>query len=223
MSMNELWQHTFLMVTFITLVITGFSLRFSESWWVQWLFGWEGGFPLRGIIHRVAAVLFILTSIWHVFYLTSAKGRQFIRDMWPAKNDFIQFIEMVSFNLGIKKERPRFGRFSYIEKAEYWALVWGTVVMILTGIMLWFDNITIKWFPKGFLDVMLVIHYYEAWLATLAILIWHMYSTVFNPSVYPMNPSWLTGKMPVDMYAHEHPEAPEPKAEAAAGEVSEKP
>mgnify|MGYP003959623533 CR=1 FL=1 len=61
-------------------------------------------------------------------------------------------------------------------------------------------------FPKGVLDVSLVVHYWEAWLATLAVLVWHLYSTVFNPHVYPMNPSWITGRMPEDMYEHEHPD-----------------
>ena len=80
--------------------------------------------------------------------------------------------------------------------------------MAITGLLLWFDNLAVTWLPKGFLDVMLVIHYYEAWLATLAILIWHMYSTVFNPAVYPINPAWYTGKMPRRMYMHEHPQDP---------------
>ena len=204
MRYDELWQHTFLMVTFTVLVLTGFSLRFSESWWVQWLFGWEGGFPVRGIIHRVAAVLFILTAVWHIFYLTSDRGRKFIKDIFPSKHDIEQFLDSMKYNLGITKTPPAFGRFSYIEKAEYWALVWGTGIMIFTGFFLWFENIAVKWFPKGFLDVMLIVHYYEAWLAFLAVLIWHMYSTVFSPTVYPMNPSWYTGKMPLEMYHHEH-------------------
>jgi formate dehydrogenase gamma subunit len=208
MNFNELWQHVFLALTFTVLVITGFSLRFSEAWWVKLLFGWEGGFPLRGIIHRFAAVLFILTAIWHLFYLWSRRGRLFLKDMMPEVIDFKQLGQMVSYNLGLKKSRPRFGRFSYVEKTEYWALVWGTIIMIITGFFLWFDNYAIRLFPKGFLDVMLVIHYYEAWLATLAIFIWHMYSTVFSPGVYPMNPSWYTGHMPKEMYIHEHPEDP---------------
>jgi cytochrome b subunit of formate dehydrogenase len=206
MTYNEVWQHTFLMVTFITLVLTGFSLRYSEAWWVQILFGWEGGFPLRGVIHRVSAVLFILTSIWHIIYLLTPRGRQFVIDIFPQKKDFHQFIQMILYNLDRTKERPLFGKFSYIEKAEYWALVWGTVVMIISGFFLWFDNVAVRWFPKGFLDVMLVVHFYEAWLATLSIMIWHMYSTVFSPNVYPMNPSWFTGKMPMEWYKHEHPE-----------------
>jgi len=220
MNYNELWQHTFLMVTFVVLIISGFSLRFSEAWWVKFLFGWEGGFPVRGIIHRVSAVLFILTSAWHVIFLTTLRGREFLRDIWPQKKDFLQFVDMILFNLGLRNTRPRFGRFSYVEKAEYWALVWGAAVMIVTGLLLWFDNLAAQWFPKGMLDVMLVIHYYEAWLATLSILIWHMYSTVFNPAVYPMNPSWLTGRMPQWMYRHEHQEAPELQSEEHKDDAS---
>jgi cytochrome b subunit of formate dehydrogenase len=136
--------------------------------------------------------------------------------MMPALSDFKQFAQKILFNVGLSKTAPRFERFSYVEKAEYWALIWGNVVMILTGILLWFDNYFVNLLPKGFLDVALVIHFYEAILATLAILIWHLYATVFNPHVYPMNPSWLTGKMPRDMFEHEHPDA-EPE------EIGEKP
>jgi len=205
MKRQELWQHSALMVTFIVLVITGFALRFSDAWWVRLLFGWEGGFPARGAIHRVAAVLFALTTIWHVIFLNTATGRRFFRDIWPTREDFRQFGQMMAYNIGKRTARPQFYRFSYVEKAEYWALVWGSGIMILTGLFLWFDNVAAHWFPKGFLDIMLVAHYYEAWLATLAIAIWHLYSTVFNPAVYPMNPSWLTGKMPERMHRHEHP------------------
>lgn len=208
MTFNEVWQHTFLMVTFIVLVITGFALRFSDAWWVQLLFGREGGFPLRGVIHRVSAVLFVLTAIWHLGYLVKPRGRQFLVDMVPAKSDIVQFKQMIAYNLGRSTTRPQFGRFSYVEKAEYWALVWGTVIMAVTGIFMWEESFAASFLPKGFLDVMLVIHYYEAWLATLAILIWHMYSTVFSPTVYPMNPAWYTGKLPEDVYRHEHPGDP---------------
>jgi cytochrome b subunit of formate dehydrogenase len=120
--------------------------------------------------------------------------------------DLKDFLQRIRFNLGKSKDTPRFGRFSYVEKAEYWALIWGNGVMIITGILLWFDNYFIQFLPKGVLDVSLIIHYYEAILASLAILIWHLYSTVFNPQVYPMNPSWLNGKMPKEMFEHEHPD-----------------
>jgi hypothetical protein len=125
----------------------------------------------------------------------------------------------MGYDLGLRRERPRFGRFSYIEKAEYWALVWGTVVMTVTGVALWFGTKTEHLFKVGAIGVMLVIHFYEAILAGLAILIWHLYSTVFNPPVYPNNPSWYTGKMPLEMYREEHAAVPDP--EEPAGERSQ--
>jgi len=78
-------------------------------------------------------------------------------------------------------------------------------VMVVTGLMLWFDNWFIQFLPKGVLDVALVIHFWEAWLASLAIVVWHFYSVIFHPDVYPMNPSWITGHIPDDMYVKEHP------------------
>jgi len=206
MSLNEVWQHAALMVTFITLAVSGFALRLSESWINQFFFGWNGGFQLRGTIHRTAAVLFILTSIWHLVYLIlHRRGRRFLIEMIPKKKDILQFGAKLLYNLGRRKNPPRFERFSYVEKTEYWALIWGTIIMVCTGWMLWFDNWFVGWLPKGTLDVARVIHYYEAWLATLAILVWHLYSTVFSPHVYPMNPSWIHGRMPDEMYGHEHP------------------
>ncbi|MGD9345216.1 MAG: cytochrome b/b6 domain-containing protein [Candidatus Aminicenantes bacterium] len=204
MRLGELWQHHLLMVSFIVLVISGFALRYSESWITRLFFGWEHGFEMRGIIHRVAAVVLIVVTLWHLIYLFTRRGRAFLKDMWPKFYDFRDFLQRIMYNLGLSKKTPAFKRFSYIEKAEYWALIWGTAVMIITGLLLWFDNEVVEFLPKGFLDVALVIHYYEAILASLAIAIWHLYSTVFNPHVYPMNPSWLSGKMPKEMFEHEH-------------------
>jgi cytochrome b subunit of formate dehydrogenase len=210
MRLNEVWQHTLLMVSFIVLVITGFALRYGDLPVARWLFGWDHGFEVRGIIHRIAAAVLIISTVWHVFFLLTQNGKRFFKDMIPTLTDFKQFAQKMLFNLGLSKTEPQFKRFSYVEKVEYFALIWGNIVMILTGILLWFDNYFVNLLPKGSLDVALVIHFYEAILATLAIFIWHLYATVFNPHVYPLNPSWLTGKMPRDMFEHEHPgEEPE--------------
>ena len=206
MTPGEVFQHTILALSFSVLVVTGFSLRFYDAWWSQLFFGHEGGYAVRGVIHRGSAVLMIFGAIWHtLFILLTARGRDFLKDMTPTWTDAVQVFQKLKFNLGFSKDAPQFGRFSYVEKAEYWALIWGTVVMVITGFALWFDNKVVHLVPRGFLDVMLVIHYYEAWLAFLAILVWHMYATVFNPEVYPMNPSWINGMMPQEMYQHEHP------------------
>jgi cytochrome b subunit of formate dehydrogenase len=206
MRPDEVVQHALLTVSFIALVISGFALRYDESFIARFFFGWEGGFGIRGILHRIAAVIFMLTIIWHLLFLASHRGRKFIKDMLPIPRDFKFFLNRILYNLGLRSQKMEcIQRFNYVEKAEYWALVWGTFVMIVTGLMLWFDNWFISLLPKGVLDVALVIHFWEAWLATLAILVWHMYSVIFHPHVYPMNPSWLTGSMPEEMYEHEHP------------------
>ncbi len=216
LTVNETMQHWALAISFIVLVLSGFALRFSDAWWVRALFGWGDGrgFELRGLIHRIAAVILIGVSIWHVLYLLTARGRQMLREMLPRRSDIRHLRENIAFFVGRSKAPPRFQRFSYMEKAEYWALAWGTILMAVTGIFLVFDNYFIaNWeLPKGVLDVMLVIHYWEAWLATLAILVWHIYGTVLRPGVYPMNPAWLVGRMPKDLYTHEHTDGPRLRA-----------
>ncbi|NQU65314.1 MAG: cytochrome b/b6 domain-containing protein [SAR324 cluster bacterium] len=204
MTRWEVLQHTMLMLTFIFLVITGFALRFSDSWWASLLFARDGGFAIRNLAHRISAVVFILAALAHLFYLFGNRGRTFTKNIFPRLSDAKFFMQMMKYNLGFSDERPKFLRFSFVEKVEYWALIWGSLIMIVTGLMLWEDNLISQYIPKGFLDVALVIHYYEAWLATLSILIWHFYSTIFNPSVYPMNPAWINGKMPKSQYQHEH-------------------
>lgn len=223
MNANAIAQHWLLAITFVALVITGFALRYADTWLFQTLFGWDGGSRVRGIAHRVAATLFTLSCLWHLIYLRSPDGRRFLRDMLPGKRDLTELGTMVGYNLGRHDRRARFGRFGYVEKAEYWALIWGAVVMFVTGAALWFDNLLVQWLPKGFLEVALVIHFYEAVLATLAIAVWHMYSTVFSPSVYPGNPAWITGKMPEEMYHHEHAgEADEAAAAERAAKGAER-
>lgn len=214
LSAGETAQHWVLMLSFTVLVITGFSLRFSDSAWVKFMFGWEGGFEARGNIHRAAAGVMTIGCIWHVFYLLGARGRHWFKDMMVARADVRQFGQNMAYFLGLRSESPRFARFTYMEKMEYWALVWGTVIMTGTGALLWFDNYFVdRWgLSKGFLQIMLVIHYYEAWLAFLAIVVWHIYGTMFKPGVYPMNPAWLTGRMPKEMYLHEHADGPRLKA-----------
>jgi formate dehydrogenase gamma subunit len=212
-------QHTVLLISFLLLVVTGFALRFSDAWWSVLLFGREGGFPLRNLLHRVAAVTLLLLSLAHLFYLRGTRGREFMWAIFPSLEDLVHFRQMIAYNLGKTDERPNFGRFSFVEKFEYWALVWGMIIMTVTGTMLWFDDYVVQVLPKGVLDVMLVIHYYEAWLATISILIWHLYSTIFNPAVYPMNPSWISGTMPIEQFRHEHPGAGLEEVEAEGVEA----
>jgi formate dehydrogenase gamma subunit len=207
MTLNERLQHGALLVSFTVLVVTGFALLYPEAWLVEGLKRFSGGlFELRGVAHRVAGVVLILASIVHLFYLTAtSRGREFFRDILPRRGDLRDMGNALRYALGRTRERPRFGRFSYIEKSEYWALVWGTIVMSGTGIILWFQDPFIALLSKLGWDVARVVHVYEAVLATLAILVWHLYFVIFNPDVYPMNTSWWSGTLSEAEMEEEHP------------------
>ena len=99
----------------------------------------------------------------------------------------------------------RFGRFTYAEKVEYWALVWGTLVMAVTGVMLWAATTVGNLRPRRWLDVATAIHFYEAVLASLAIVVWHFCQVFFDPDAYPMNLAWWDGQVPLEHYQAEHP------------------
>ncbi len=202
MTVNQRWQHLILLSSFIVLVITGFALKFPDTWFAHTL---GMGENLRGIIHRVAGVILIAAGVYHVFYLAAAReGRRLLLDIAPRPKDAFDAIATMRYYLGLSSVKPKFGRFNYAEKAEYWALVWGTALMGLTGIMIWAKVWVGDLFARWWVDVATAVHFYEAILATLAILVWHFYQVFFDPDVYPMNWAWWDGKMPVDHYSHEH-------------------
>ena len=197
MHRSERIQHGLLIVSFLTLVWTGFALRYPSQFWAQPLVMWEGSWPVRGIVHRIAAVMMIATSVAHVLTLVAnRKLRQHWLHLLPRRWDAGEALAGFAYNLGLRRTAPHISAHSYIEKIEYWAVVWGTVMMGISGVLLWADNLVLSYFPKGLLDVAGVFHYYEAVLAALAILVWHLYSVILDPSVYPMNLAWLTGYGP---------------------------
>jgi cytochrome b subunit of formate dehydrogenase len=207
MSLNERIQHGTLLLSFGALVLTGFALKFPDAWWVVPIQNISPiVFELRGIVHRIAAIIMVLASIYHIFYiLFDPRGRQLFRDLYPKLQDVNDAMGVMKFNLGISLTKPRLGRFSYVEKSEYWALVWGTVVMSVTGVILWFDNTFLGILTKLWWDVAQSIHYYEAWLATLAIIIWHFYFVIFNPDTYPINLAFWKGTLTEEEMVEEHP------------------
>ena len=207
MTLVERIQHGTMALSFILLVITGFMLRYPDAWWVEHLRSLsEDAFDYRSLIHRIAGVAMITVSLYHIYYISFTKsGRRLVKDLFPVWKDITEAIGVLKYNLGISKNKPELGRFSYIEKAEYWALVWGTIIMSVTGLILWFDNTFIGMLTKLGWDVARTIHYYEAWLAFLAIVVWHFYFVMFNPDVYPMNTAWLSGKVTEEEMLQEHP------------------
>ncbi|HLY40064.1 MAG TPA: cytochrome b/b6 domain-containing protein [Terracidiphilus sp.] len=202
MTTHQRWQHLILLLSFIILVITGFALKFPDSWFAELLGMSE---RLRSVIHRIAGVVLMGAGIYHLVYLYAAhEGRRLIRDLAPKPKDAWDAGKTMLYYLGLSKQKPAYGRFNYAEKAEYWALVWGTALMGVTGIMLWAKVLVGDLLARWWVDVATAVHFYEAILATLAILVWHFYQVFFDPDVYPMNWAWWDGKMPVEHYEHEH-------------------
>ncbi len=203
MNLHFRIAHWLTAVSFPVLVVTGFALKFPEQWWAQPLLHWESQFALRGTVHRVAGVVLVVSFFYHVVHLiVSRRDRIILRHLRPGIEDVKTLWGAICYNLGFEPARPRFGKFSYAEKIEYWAFMWGTVVMAVSGFLLWFNNFTLRYLPKWVSDAATAIHYYEAILATLAILIWHFYMTIFDPDVYPMDMAWLTGKTSAEHVKH---------------------
>ena len=207
MTGHERVQHAALMLSCTLLVITGFMLRYPDAWWVAGIRKASvNAFEWRSLIHRVAGVVLLVAGGWHFCYLAfTARGRALFLDLLPRWRDLRDPIAVLRYNLGLAPGKPLFPRFSYIEKTEYWAMMWGSILMGITGVLLWFENTSIGLFTKLGFDISRTIHFYEAILATLAILVWQFYFVIFNPDVYPMNLSWLTGKMSEREMLDEHP------------------
>lgn len=205
----NLWfriAHWGIMVSFPTLVVTGFALKYPDSWWAKPLMLREANVGVRGGLHRTAAVVMILSTVYHFVHLWMRKrDRAFLWAMIPTTKDAADMLDVFRYNLGLSTNEPKFGKFNYAEKMEYWAFMWGTVVMGVSGCLLWFNNFTLRHFPKWIADAATAVHWYEALLATFSILLWHFYLVIFDPAVYPMDTAWLDGKIPADHYRHTRP------------------
>jgi cytochrome b subunit of formate dehydrogenase len=202
LTRNQRAQHWVLLTSFIMLVVTGFALVYPGAWY--YYLGLEAE-ATRRWVHRVAAVLMMGVGCYHVCYLIAAhEGRSWVRDMRPMWKDAADLCYNLLYYAGLRRERPKMTRFGYAEKAEYWAVIWGTLVMGLTGLMIWFK---VGWFgflPRWWIDVAIAVHFYEAVVATLAIVVWHFYHVVFDPEVYPVNLAFYDGKVSEELYREEH-------------------
>ena len=217
-------QHWLLAASFTILALTGFALKLG--WRPEWVAGeaWETG---RASVHRFAALVFMALAAFHAGWLALApRGRAFARAILPRLRrpldvacavgccvrlgppsgpDWRDMLQNVRYDLGLARERPRFDRFGYVEKMEYFGLVWGSLVMVASGLVLWFEVPFLNRFPAWGLQLATVIHWFEAVLASLFILVWHFYWTMFNPDVFPMSPAMTSGRLTREEMEREHP------------------
>lgn len=202
---NELFQHTVLLTSFIVLAISGFQLKYPNSIFGKMLFSIGFDEIVRQWVHRISALVMITLSVYHIIYLVfTSRGRDVLKGLFPKFSDITQAINNMLFYIHLKKRQPEFDNYNYMEKLEYWALIWGTLIMGITGFILWFPTILGTNAPVWLIKVSQIIHFYEAILATLAIIIWHWFFVIFHPSEYPLNFACINGTMPVVIYKEEH-------------------
>jgi cytochrome b subunit of formate dehydrogenase len=217
MNRTERIQHILLIASFSLLVLTGLPLMFYEMRLFKAVFAYGRVFYFRGVVHRAAAVLLIADIAWHFGYtIATRRGRDNFRELLPRWQDAVDAVAMFGYNVGLsgwlyrkgafrgffdrhpfwKFERPPdFGRYNFIEKLEYLAVAWGSLVMIFSGFFMWNVELSLRLFPLWLHDIFVIAHGYEAMLAFLAIIIWHMYNVHLNPEVFPMSRVWLDGKI----------------------------
>ena len=227
MTLQERIQHWVLIACFGLLILTGLPIFLHDLPFFERLFFFREAFHIRGILHRTAAVMLMGLAVYHFLYiLINKKGRRNFRAMRPKAEDLSHLITSFMYNLGLMRalyrrgylrnwldhhptwrfdRPPRYGRYNFIEKFEYWAVAWGSLVMILTGLALWFPVQSLRLFSLPVHQVIRVIHSFEATLAFLAVLIWHMYTVHLRPEVFPMSRIWLDGKITLEELARDHP------------------
>ena len=190
LNISERVQHIIFAACFIILVITGFMLKIPDNIVKSFGQAGESVFVYRRLLHRTAGTIMILISIYHIYYLIfKPAGRRWLWDMLPRLKDLKDMRDNFLYYLNIRKEPPEFDRFCYKHKIEYGALIAGTTIMALTGLILWSQY---EW-SKFLVDIATLVHGMEAILACLAIMIWHFYDIHFKPHKSPLDNVWLTG------------------------------
>jgi cytochrome b subunit of formate dehydrogenase len=192
----------------ILLGVTGWPLRgagspeaIETSRKILALFGGPHG---AALLHRIAAVMIIVSGAYHLLYLVMHGARRTLAfSMLPGPRDVGEIRDNIRYMLG-GGDRPAYGKYSYLEKFDYWAVFWGMIMMVGTGFVLWFPVFFAKYAPHWLLTSAQIIHGEEATLALLFLFVVHFYNAHLKPSIFPMNWVWLTGKMSHAMLEEEH-------------------
>jgi len=205
--------HVMVIVSFLTLAVTGMTLKFSYQPWAQWLSQQMGGFQSTGTLHRMGALLTFFYFTRHILNLFAKKSaarktwKEFIfgpEGMMFNKRDGEEFVQTLKWFLH-KGERPAYGRWTYWEKFDYFAVFWGVAMIGFSGLILWFPEFFTRFLPGQMINIATIIHSDEALLATGFIFTIHFFNTHFRPDRFPMDPVIFTGRMTVEEFKEDRP------------------
>jgi len=197
-TLNQRIQHIIFFGTFILLAYTGFPLKFPDEWWAKWMIASVGGFDNRTLIHHYSGLLMIGVSVYHVVFHLLEKPRF---DVLFNLQDIKDFNQQMRYYLKLTDEHPKFGRYTWKQKFEYFGAGFGAVVMGFTGLLMWKPFEAMYYFPIGVVQIANLFHTWEAVLASLAVFIGHFYDEHFGK--YP-NLSWITGNISEEEMRLEH-------------------
>lgn len=205
-SVKQRIEHFSVMVLFTLLVLTGFPQKWPTSDWSAWIAGFFGGVEQARVIHRWCGVLFAVVTVIHlasaVFLVVSKKA---LPTLIPNRQDFRDAIQTLRYYMGLEETQASFDRFDYRQKFEYWGMVMGGALMVVTGFMLLFPIVATQFLPGEFIPVAKTAHSNEGLLAFLVVITWHIFNAHFSPEAFPFDKSIFTGRVTVHKVKHEHP------------------
>ncbi len=206
-DIHQIIQHLGLMTSFILLVATGLPMKFSNAPVSRWWTGIWGGVEVTRSVHHFAAWVIVIVCLYHVAYILYNMlilKRPFPVKMIPSTQDFIKLLQEFKYFIGLSREKPKFGRFNWREKFDYWAIFWGMPGMAGSGFILMYPVFVTTFLPGWVVPAALVAHSDEAMLALTWIFVVHIFFNHFAPGVFPLNTAIFTGKVTRERYQKEH-------------------
>ncbi len=212
-------QHWVLALLFTLLALTGFPMKFADQAWARVVIDLFGGLAVARQLHHWGGLLLVAGLAFHLLYVLwtmqqrrrAVAGRPpglvaAIRDlpMWVNPIDLRQTLHLLAYLLHLRPDRPVFDRFNPKEKFEYFGVFWGTVLLGVTGALLWGEQIASRFFSGRLLNLALIAHTYEAFLAVIHVGILHLINVMLHPLVFPLSPATITGRTPTAVMAEEH-------------------
>lgn len=204
-GLNQRVQHIVVMLSFSALTLTGITQKFYTAGWAEWLILNMGGIETTRLLHRAFALVFVLAAGYHLLYLGHIIFVRRTRlSMLPNLKDVRDIAVTLRYSFGFTEEHPQFGRFDYRQKFEYWGMMFGSIIMIVSGFVLAYPVAFTAIVPGQFVAAAKVFHGNEAMLAALTIVIWHLYDVIFKPGVFPADLSIFTGRISLERMQEEH-------------------
>ena len=208
-DIHQILQHILMLSTFVLLAFTGLPLKFHDlaisQWWIEVL----GGLETTRSVHHFAAWAMAADCLYHIVYIGYTtlvlKRRPLPLKMVPSPRDFKDFFQEIGYFVGLARERPKFDRFNWREKFDYWAVFWGMPILGVSGFIMLYPVFVTKYLPGWVVPASLVAHSDEAVLAVAWIFVVHFFFNHLAPGVFPLNKSIFTGKVPRERYQREHP------------------